>query len=68
MSTSADPQKDILEIFRDGTLIDRALEKAARQAIQEHKDEGLPLAVWRDEKVVWMTAEELEAEAAEDRR
>lgn len=64
MSTKDEQPKDVPKILREGVLVQQALAKAARQAIQEHKDEGLPLAVWRDGKVVWMTAEELEAEAA----
>lgn len=63
MSTRNEQSKDILEILSEGALVQKALEKAARQAIQEHKEEGLPLAMWRDGRVVWMTAEELEAES-----
>ena len=62
MTTKADPPRDLLTILRDGVLVERALQKAARQAIHEHKKEGLPLAMWRDGKVVWVPAEELEAQ------
>lgn len=57
------PVKDILAIFRDRYLIEKALRKAALRTIREHQAEGLPLAMWRNGQVVWMTAEELEAEA-----
>jgi hypothetical protein len=62
MSIQPDRAKDIAAILQDDTLIDRALHRAALQAIREHKQEGLPLAMWRDGKVVWVPAEELEAE------
>ena len=51
-------QKDIDKIFREGTLIDEAMNAAVRDAVQLHKEKGLPLVVWRDGKVVWITAEE----------
>lgn len=62
MSTRPDQAKDVVAILQDDALIDRALRKAALRTIREHKQEGLPLAVWRDGKVVWVPAEELEAQ------
>ena len=64
MARNTDPPKDLVAILRESVLIDRALRKAARQAIKEHKEEGRPLVMSRDGKVVWMKAEELEAEIA----
>jgi hypothetical protein len=40
----------------------RALEEAVAGVIAEHKRLGLPLAVWRDGKVVHISPEEAEAE------
>jgi hypothetical protein len=51
-------QKDIAQIFRDGTLIDEAMNAAVRDAVQLHKEKGLPLVVWRDGRVVWISPEE----------
>jgi hypothetical protein len=51
---------DIAEVFRNGSLIDEALDAAARDAVQLHKEKGLPLVVWRDGKIVWITPEEAE--------
>ena len=64
MAQKTDPPKDLVAILRESVLIERALQKAARQAIKEHKKEGRPLVMSRDGKVVWMKAEELEAEIA----
>jgi hypothetical protein len=55
----AEPTKDIAEIFREGTLIDEALQKAVTQALRMHKLMGNPVAEWRDGKVVWIPPEEI---------
>jgi hypothetical protein len=59
MDTKPDPAKDVVAILQDDALIDQAMQKAARRAIREHQREGLPLAMWRDGKVVWVPAEDL---------
>jgi hypothetical protein len=38
-----------------------ALEAAVEEVIEEHIREGLPLYIWRDGKVVAVSAEELRA-------
>jgi hypothetical protein len=40
----------------------QAMREAVWDVIQEHKRLGLPLASWRDGKVIHLTAEEAEAE------
>ncbi len=54
-----EPTKDIATIFKEGTLIDEALAKAARQALRMHKLMGNPVAEWRDGKVVWVQPEDI---------
>ena len=61
--TAREP-KDIQRIFREGTLIDEALNLAVRDAVQLHKEKGLPMVVWRDGKIVWITPEEAEQSLA----
>ena len=51
---------DISRLFRDGTAIDSAMNAAAREAVLQHKQKGLPVVVWRDGKVAWIPAEEIE--------
>ncbi len=58
-----DQIKDVAAILQDDALVGDALTKAAHQAIQQHKREGRPLAMWRDHRVVWVPAEELEVES-----
>ena len=62
-----DPPKDVAALLEDDALVGSALQKAARQAIEEHKKEGRPLAMWRDDEVVWVPAEELEAASSKRR-
>ncbi|HOW73921.1 MAG TPA: hypothetical protein PKY77_25235 [Phycisphaerae bacterium] len=52
--------KDITAIFREGTLIDRALAAGVREAIRRHKQAGVPMAIWRNGKTVWVDAATLE--------
>ena len=55
-------RKDIEAIFADGTEIDRALKKAVRLAVLEHKRAGNPIAIWQDGQVVWVPPEEIEVD------
>lgn len=43
-------------IFVDGTLVDRAVEAAARDALALHKQAGVPVVVYRDGRVVTVPA------------
>jgi hypothetical protein len=54
-----EPTKDIAALFREGTLIDEALQKAVSQALRMHKLMGNPVAEWRDGKVVWVQPEDI---------
>jgi len=42
----------------EGHLIDEALRRAGREAILQHKKEGLPLVIYRDGKAVWVHPDE----------
>mgnify|MGYP001595467267 CR=1 FL=1 len=52
-------EKNIDEIFADGTLIDRALKQAVHDALLKHKQDGNPVAAWCDGKIVWIKPEEI---------
>ncbi len=52
-------EKSIDEIFAEGTLIDKALKQAVREAILQHKRAGNPIVVWRNGKIVWLKPEEI---------
>jgi hypothetical protein len=44
----------------EGHLIDEALKRAVRDAILRHKKAGVPLAIYRDGKTVWIKPEDLD--------
>jgi hypothetical protein len=52
-------RRDVVEIFREGTAVDRALRKAVREALLRHKLLGQSVVVWRDGKVVRVPPEEI---------
>jgi hypothetical protein len=53
-------RKDLRSIMLDTDLVEQALQKAVVQAMVRHKRLGNPIVVWRDGKVVWIPAEEIE--------
>ncbi len=63
---ASNAEKDISRIFREGTLIDKAIALAAKSAILQHKQKGQPLTVWRNGKTVLIPPEELDLESIPD--
>lgn len=51
---------NIARVFDDGRRIDAAVQRAVSAARQEFKRAGLPIAEWRDGKVVWIPADQIE--------
>lgn len=47
------------ERVEDLPRILRALRKGTRQAMQRHRQAGVPVAVWRDGAVVWLDPDEI---------
>lgn len=39
--------------------IDKAIGKAVNTALHQHKRAGNPVPIWRDGKVVWLSAEQI---------
>lgn len=58
-----DAQRSIPCMIENGEPIDRAVRRGVREALLEHKRAGNPVAVWRDEKVVWLAPDEILIEA-----
>jgi hypothetical protein len=55
-----DMKKDIGKLLEDREGMHRALTKAVRQAVLQHKKMGNPVATWRDGKVVWIQPDEID--------
>ena len=64
----SDPTRDISELLSDPGVVLQAAREAAADAIQRHKQMGLPLAVWKDGAVAWVAPEELENPQEDSRR
>lgn len=52
--------EDIARTARDGDAIDRALVAAYRRTVLRHRSLGAPLVIWRDGKVVEVSADAVE--------
>ena len=52
--------EDLRSIMLETDLVEHALHKAVVGAMIRHKRLGNPIVVWRDGKVVWIPAEEIE--------
>ena len=50
----------IRDIMSEGTLIDEAMAKAAREAWALHKRAGVPVPIWRAGKIVWIKPEDIQ--------
>ncbi len=53
---------DIGKTIREGTLVDEAIRRAVRDAMLVHKKLGDPVVGWKDGKVVWIPADQIEVE------
>jgi hypothetical protein len=56
------PRRPLAELLQDDRLIEEAINRGVREALLRHKQAGNPIAVWRDEKVVWIAPEDIEVE------
>jgi hypothetical protein len=54
-----DPEKRD-RLLKDDAAVERAIQEAVRDALIKHKQMGLPIAIWKDNKVVWVPPEEIQ--------
>lgn len=59
MDPTTAPGPTPAERVQDVELITRALRQAVREALLSHKRAGNPVAVWQNERVVWVPADEI---------
>lgn len=59
MNTETSERKDLDQIFRDGTAIDEALDRAYRKAVRQHRHNGFPMVFWENGKIVEVPADQL---------
>jgi hypothetical protein len=53
------PTVDVDRICLDSDELDKAVERAGREARLRHKQAGVPLVVWRDGQIVEIPPEEI---------
>jgi hypothetical protein len=53
---------DIGRLILEGTRVDEAIRKAVQDTLRLHKKLGDPVVAWKDGKVVWIPAAEIELE------
>ncbi|MEO6486976.1 MAG: hypothetical protein ABIO78_03425 [Thermoanaerobaculia bacterium] len=54
------PPADIAATIMDGITIERAIVAARRRVVETHRRLGIPLVIWRDGKVVEISAESVD--------
>ena len=57
---SVEPSESREERTENLPLIRQALARAVREALRRHKEAGNPVATWRDGRVEWVRAEDIE--------
>jgi len=55
-----DPKQDLLYRYRDD--INKAYERAVKEALRKHKLAGNPVPIERDGKLVWLQPDEIEVD------
>ena len=59
MTDGAPSDRPLGDRLRDVRLIEQALVRAVRDALKRHKQAGLPIAVWRDGRAVWIEPDDI---------
>ena len=57
---SVEPSESREERTENLPLIRQALARAVQEALRRHKEAGNPVATWRDGRVEWVRAEDIE--------
>lgn len=61
---AADAELTPADRVHDHARIDEALAEAVREAVEQHRRAGNPVAIWRDGRVCWIEARDIPAELA----
>ncbi|HLH23494.1 MAG TPA: hypothetical protein VK066_13315 [Chloroflexota bacterium] len=62
MTRTSDSERSPAERVDDLPCIREAIRQAIREALLGHKRAGNPVAVWRDDQVVWIPPEDIPAD------
>jgi hypothetical protein len=61
-------RRDLDQLIEDDMLIESALREGVRDALRRHKQASLPVAAWRNGKVMWVPAEKIVVSAKRNGR
>ena len=64
MAKAGVAKRSLAERLMDDDLIVEAIARGVQAALLRHKQAGNPIAVWRDEQVVWIEPEDIPVGAA----
>ena len=56
---SIEKKLTVEELFADGTAIDRAMQKAVREAVERDRRAGHAIVVWQDGHIKWLQPHEI---------
>ena len=59
MNTEKPERKNLDQVFRDGTAIEEAVERAYRRAVRQHRQNGVPMVFWENGKIIEVPADQL---------
>jgi hypothetical protein len=59
---ASDDRRPSIEMIRNGDLTLKAVQHAVHETFREHKLLGLPIAIWKDGKAVWLQPEDITPE------
>jgi hypothetical protein len=64
MPAPRDAQRRPVDRVEDHQMMLAVMKEALRDALIRHKRLGNPITIWRDGRVVWLTADEIPVEGA----
>ena len=59
LNSEKSEKKDLGQIFREGTAIDEAVDRAYRRAVKQHRQNGVPMVFWENGKIIEVPADQL---------
>jgi hypothetical protein len=52
--------RDVPRLLGDRAVLNAALRDGAREALRVHREGGLPLVIWRNDRTEWVSPDEFE--------
>ena len=60
------PRTEIEERFADGRALERAMQRATRRVLWEHKQLGYPIYALKDGRMQWIPPDEIDVQKPDD--